>query len=212
MADSPNGARQPALDPELAALQAKAELAQQQVKAAIATVTSADGSTTVQVGPNGSLLDLRFAERAYQRPPHELAAMVMQLAAKGQQQVSAKIMDAFSGLVGENSKAMEVLTEFLPADPDAGTDDPDEESARRWGAIEQSGEPGARPPVPPTARPASPAARPTPRTGHPTPPSPQSPQPWSGGPAQQPPRRSAPRPQPRRPRHDDQDDDFQQPW
>ena len=72
MADSPNGAQPADLDPELVELQAKAELAQQQVKEAIATVASEDGSATVTVGPNGSLVNLRFTERAYQRSPEEL--------------------------------------------------------------------------------------------------------------------------------------------
>ncbi|HWC83745.1 MAG TPA: YbaB/EbfC family nucleoid-associated protein [Pseudonocardiaceae bacterium] len=193
MADSPDGSQPVELDGELAQLKAKADLAQARVREAMETVSAEDGAATVTVGPGGALVDLKFTKRAYQRPPQELAATVMKLVAKGQQKVSAKVMAAFGGLVGENSKAMEVLTEFLPADP--GDEDEGETTGQRWGAIEEQPGPAQRPP----ARQAPP------------------PQPWSGSGPQAPqqprqPSRPAPRPQQRRPRLDDQDDDFQQPW
>jgi DNA-binding protein YbaB len=104
-------------DTQIAQLRARAELAQAEISAA--TVGSPDAAVTVTVGAGGALTDVQFGPSAYTRPPQQLAALVMQLVDRAQQQVSAKVVSAFGGLVGENSAAMDVLTQFLPADPAA---------------------------------------------------------------------------------------------
>lgn len=108
------------LDPGIAELKAKAELAQEQLASSSATTRSSDGSVSVTVGPGGNLTGLNLTERAYQRPPRQLAAQIMQLAAQAQQQVSAQVMAAFGGLVGADSPAMSVLSPFLPPEPSEG--------------------------------------------------------------------------------------------
>jgi hypothetical protein len=106
------------LDPGIAELKAKAELAQERIGASSATRRSADRSVSVTVGPGGNLTGLDLTEHAYQRPPADLAAQIMQLAGQAQQQVSAEIMAALRGLVGPDSTALSVLSPFLPPQRD----------------------------------------------------------------------------------------------
>lgn len=110
---------------ELAQLRERAEQVQQHIQDASATVRSPDGAATVTVGPSGALLDLSFGNRAYQRPPAALAALVLQLIGTAQQRVGGQVAAAFQGLVGENSSAMELLREFLPESTEE-TDDQNE--------------------------------------------------------------------------------------
>ncbi|RJQ76783.1 YbaB/EbfC family DNA-binding protein [Pseudonocardiaceae bacterium YIM PH 21723] len=105
-------------DKHIESLKAKAEEAQQKLRSAEATAVSGDRAVSVSVSPGGSLTNLQFGPKAFTgRTPQQLAAEVMALAGKAQQQVSLKVMDAFSGMVGEGSAAMEMLNQFLPADP-----------------------------------------------------------------------------------------------
>ncbi|WP_328646932.1 YbaB/EbfC family nucleoid-associated protein [Amycolatopsis sp. NBC_00348] len=136
---------------DLEELQAKAAAAQERLQAAVASVQSPDGAVSVTVGPSGVLQDLRFGPRAYERPPQALSGLVMQLIGRAQQKVSAEVADAFSGMVGENSAARELLTEFLPSpEPDEG--------AQPDNGFAAPPEAGARPqrPVPPPQRPSPP--------------------------------------------------------
>jgi DNA-binding protein YbaB len=106
---------------ELEEIRAKAAAAQEKLRSAVATVQSPDGAVSVTIGPSGVLQDLRFGPRAYERPPQALSGLVLQLIGRAQQKVSAEVADAFSGMVGENSAARELLDEFLPApEPGAG--------------------------------------------------------------------------------------------
>lgn len=176
-------------DAEIAQLKARAESAQEQIQSASATVASPDGAVTVTVSASGALTDVRFGPRAYERPPQQLAALVMQMCGKAQQQVSAKVMTAFGGLVGENSAAMDMLTQFLPADPDA------EEEPEQNGPVDEWHQPPPLPPRPPLP--------------------PQPPRGQQPPPPQPPFRRNeprGPRPPTGRPRHDEADDDFTNPW
>lgn len=178
-------------DAEMAQLKARAESAQEQIQTATATVSSPDGAVTVTVGASGALTDIRLGDRAYERPPRALAALLMQLCGKAQQRVSAQVMTAFGGLVGESSAAMDMLTQFLPADPEPETEDPASGTPdQEWPRPQQT---APRPPAPPAP----------PRT----PPPPQPPVP--------PLRRNDPRgnrPPPSRRQHDAADDDFTDPW
>ena len=107
---------------ELEEIRAKAAAAQEKLRSATASVQSPDGAVSVTLGPSGVLQELRFGPRAYERPPQALAGLVMQLLGKAQQKVSAEVADAFSGMVGEDSAARELLDEFLPApEPDERT-------------------------------------------------------------------------------------------
>jgi hypothetical protein len=116
------------LDPGIAELKVQAELAQEQISSSRATRHSQDGSVSVTVGPGGNLVELTLTERAYQRPPEQLAAQILQLNGQAQQQVSAEIVAAFSGLVGPDSDAMSVLSPFLP--PPAEPTEPTERGRR----------------------------------------------------------------------------------
>lgn len=104
------------LDAEITRLRAKAEKAREKVAATVVTRKSSDNTVTVTVGAGGNLLGLEFGNRAYTRPPHQLAHLVMRLVDQARQQAGDEIRTAFGGLVGENSTALELLTRFLPND------------------------------------------------------------------------------------------------
>jgi DNA-binding protein YbaB len=150
---------------ELTELRAKAEEVQERIKAATATVSSPDGAATVTVGPGGALMNLVFGERAYRRPPPALAALVLSLIGKAQRQVSAQVSGAFAEMVGENSSAMDVLNEFLPADADAEDPTPNV-------PVEQSSSPPPAQPLPPSP---PPDPRRPPPVSHPRPSRPPAP-------------------------------------
>jgi DNA-binding protein YbaB len=175
---------------ELEGIQAKAAAVQERLRSATATVQSPDGAVSVTIGPSGVLQELRFGPRAYERPPQALSSTVMQLIGRAQQKVSAEVADAFSGMVGENSAARELLDEFLPAPP------PDEGTPPGPGG-KFLPEEQDRPPTPPPQRP-PPQQSPPPQQGQPS----QQSQPSQQG---QPPRRR-PRPAP------DEDDGESNPW
>jgi DNA-binding protein YbaB len=111
----PGGDPLAAFTAELEEMRAKAATAQEKLRSAVATVQSPDGAVSVTIGPSGVLQDLRFGPRAYERAPQALSSLVMQLIGRAQQKVSAQVATAFSGMVGENSAARELLDEFLPA-------------------------------------------------------------------------------------------------
>jgi DNA-binding protein YbaB len=141
---------------ELAEIRARAAAAQEKLRSAVATVQSPDGAVSVTLGPSGVLQDLRFGPRAYERPPQALSGLVLQLIGRAQQKVSAQVADAFSGMVGENSPARELLDEFLPAPEPGEPPQPD------GGAFPPPPEAGERPPAP--RRPPNP---PQPQRGQP---------------------------------------------
>jgi DNA-binding protein YbaB len=147
----PGGDPLAAFTVELADIRAKAAAAEEKLRSAVATVQSPDGAVSVTVGPSGVLQDLRFGPRAYERPPQALSRLVLQLLGRAQRKVSAEVADAFSGVVGENSAARELLDEFRPAP------EPDEEPhPDDGGPVTPRPEAGERPPSPPQHRPPNP--------------------------------------------------------
>ncbi|WP_328608262.1 YbaB/EbfC family nucleoid-associated protein [Amycolatopsis sp. NBC_00345] len=160
---------------EVEGIRAKADEMAERLRTATGTARTPDGAVSVTVGAAGVLQGITFGAKAYHRPPEVLSAMVMQLIATAQKEVSAEVYDAFGGLVGgEDSEAMAILQEFVPQ--------PDEEDE----------------PAPPAAAPSPSGAAPPPPGGAP-PPRPQQP-PAPPPPAAAPPQQqSPPPPSPRRP-------------
>jgi len=143
---------------QMDALQTKAEEVQELLRTTTAKASAPDGAASVTVGPGGALVDLTFGERAYRRRPEALASLVLALVGQAQKQVSAQVAGAFGGLVGEDSPAMAVVNEFLPADPE-----PDDQADED----EVEDEP-PRPPQPPQPpRPPAPPAPPRPSASGP---------------------------------------------
>lgn len=105
------------LDAQIARLREQAEKVQEHIRTATATVNSSDESVTVTVGAGGAVTDVRFGNRAYQRPPQQLAGLLMQVIAKAQQKVTADVSATFAGLVGKDSTAMSLLDQFRPPEP-----------------------------------------------------------------------------------------------
>jgi len=148
----PDGDPLAAFGAELGDIRAKAAAAQEKLRSAVASVQSPDGAVSVTVGPSGVLQDLRFGPRAYERSPQALSGVVLQLIGRAQQKVSAQVADAFSGMVGENSAARELLGEFLPEpapEPDPEPEPEPDRSTPQAAAEErpppQRGQPRRRP-------------------------------------------------------------------
>ncbi|MBE8520098.1 YbaB/EbfC family nucleoid-associated protein [Amycolatopsis sp. H6(2020)] len=153
----PGGDPLAAFTVELEEIRAKAAAAQEKLRSATASVQSPDGAVSVTLGPSGVLQDLRFGPRAYDRPPQALAGVVMQLIGRAQQKVSAEVAEAFSGMVGENSAARELLGEFLPEpEPDDGAAFPPQQPAEERPAHRP-------PPSPPQPQRGEPRRRPRPQ-------------------------------------------------
>jgi len=146
----PDGDPLAAFGAELGDIRAKAAAAQEKLRSAVASVQSPDGAVSVTVGPSGVLQDLRFGPRAYERSPQALSGVVLQLIGRAQQKVSAQVADAFSGMVGENSAARELLGEFLPEpapepDPEPEPDRSTPQAAAEERPPPQRGQPRRRP-------------------------------------------------------------------
>jgi DNA-binding protein YbaB len=144
-----------ALNARIEEMQTKAAAAQEQLENAVATAQSPDGAVSVTLGATGALKDLKFGARAYERPPQALAGLVMQLIGRAQQKVSAEVSEAFGGLVGEDSAAMEVLEEFLPAPAEDEEEPPPAEDT-----LEPEQEAEDRTPPPPARGPQQPIRQP----------------------------------------------------
>lgn len=195
------------LDPGIAELKAKAEQAQEQLVSSSATKRSPDGAVSVTVGPGGNLTGLELTERAYQQSPTQLAALIMRLSGQAQQQVAAVMMEAFTGLVGPNSPALDVLTPFLPPAPD--DQEPEAPQTNPDEAFDQHPS-GYGPPVPQQQPGPGPQGPPPPYGQPPFGPPPQQPGGFGPPPAGHQPPPSAPpfgdmQRRPRRRRDDDPD-------
>jgi DNA-binding protein YbaB len=150
---------------EVEGIRAKADEMAERLRTATGTARTPDGAVSVTVGAAGVLQGITFGAKAYHRPPEVLSAMVMQLIATAQKQVSAEVYDAFGGLVGgEGSEAMAILQEFVPQ--------PDEEDEPPPPAAAPP--PSTPPPHRPQQPPPPPAAAP-PQQQSPQPPSPRRP-------------------------------------
>lgn len=106
---------------KLADLQRKSADLQENFENSQATASSADGSVTVTVGPNGGLVNIRLGHRATDLGPARLTALIMQTARTAQKQAAQKVMAAFEPL-GEGSEAMRMVSDAIP-DDDAPQDD-----------------------------------------------------------------------------------------
>jgi DNA-binding protein YbaB len=105
------------LDAQIARLREQAEQVQERIRTAAATVSSPDEAVTVTVAAGGAVTDVQFSDRAYQRPPKQLAGLLMQMIGKAQRKVGEDVSTAFAGLVGKDSTAMSLLNEFQPPEP-----------------------------------------------------------------------------------------------
>lgn len=82
-----------------ARLEAVAAL-QEDLASARGTGTSADRSATVTVGTTGALVDVRFAEGATRLTPEQLRDVVLEAAARAQQDVAATVARLTEDLPG----------------------------------------------------------------------------------------------------------------
>ena len=139
--------------------QAAAEL-ERDLAASTATVSSADESVTVTIGPNGSLRDVVFSQRAAEHSPAALAALLMKTVARGQRAVAEQVAAAFAP-VAEGTSAMALLTSFAPP-ADAGAEPEEQLPPNRYDELAAGVPDAPPPPVPPAPAPLPPPVAPQP--------------------------------------------------
>lgn len=83
------------------------------------TASSRDGAVTATVGPAGALLRLVLSERSADLTRAQLAAAVVATARDAHGEAARRATVAVEPLVGEQSAALRVLRDDLPAGADA---------------------------------------------------------------------------------------------
>jgi DNA-binding protein YbaB len=90
-------------------LQARADRAQAALAGVDGTAASQDGAVTVTVVPGGALRRLVFSERSESLSRVQLAALVVETAARAQAEADRRVTEAVAPLLGEDSEAMRVV-------------------------------------------------------------------------------------------------------
>jgi DNA-binding protein YbaB len=142
---------------KIADVQAKAAEFQENLEDSGAVVTSADGTISVTVAPNGSLTDLRLADAALRSGSGaKVAEEILKLARKAQRAAAVKVAEAFAPLGGD-SEAMHMVTGYIPPEEPEAPEPAGLPQERKLWAQEDPPEP-AKParPNPPPARPKRP--------------------------------------------------------
>ncbi len=145
-------------------LEQAAEQLRNDLSATTVTVSSADESVTVTIGPSGALQNVSFSPRAAEHSPAALAALLMKTVARGQRAVATKVVEAFTPVSDDNS-TVELLTSFVPPEP-VDADEPPAPAPSKYDQF-------AAEPAPDHQPQHQPAPPPTPPRPAPTPPEPQ---------------------------------------
>jgi hypothetical protein len=93
----------------LADLTARADRARTALAGVDGTASSQDGAVTVTVVPGGALRRLVFSERSESLTRTQLAALVVETAARAQAEADRRVNDAVAPLLGADSEAMRVV-------------------------------------------------------------------------------------------------------
>ncbi|MBB5154384.1 YbaB/EbfC family nucleoid-associated protein [Saccharopolyspora phatthalungensis] len=150
------------------------------------TAASPDGRIKVTVRADGSVTDLAFTDKVRSMAPAELATQILATMHRAQSDIASRVGETMAAHLGDEdqqtrSMMLDNLRERFPEQP---TEPESSAESSEWGLqedeVEDDGQKAPKPP--PTAPPAPPTARPAPPTARPA--------------------------QPRRPRFEDEDDDF----
>lgn len=90
-------------------LKARADRAQAALAGVDGTAASPDGAVTVTVVPGGALRRLVFSERSEELSRVQLAALVVETAARAQAEADRRVNEAVAPLLGTDSEAMRVI-------------------------------------------------------------------------------------------------------
>ena len=90
-------------------LQVRADRAQAALAGVDGTAASPDGAVTVTVIPGGALRRIVFSERSESLSRVQLAALVVETAARAQADADRRVTEAVAPLIGTDSGAMHVL-------------------------------------------------------------------------------------------------------
>lgn len=98
-------------------LEARAGRAQDALAHAEATATSPDGAVTVTVDPAGGLRALVLSDRTSQMTRTQLAAAIVATAGTARRDAAAEAVAAMAPLLGDSSRAMDLLRGFASEPP-----------------------------------------------------------------------------------------------
>lgn len=90
-------------------LQARADRAQAALAGVEGTAASPDGTVTVTVVPGGALRRVVLSERSEELSRVQLAALVVETAARAQAEADRRVNEAVAPLIGNDSEAMRVI-------------------------------------------------------------------------------------------------------
>lgn len=98
----------------IAKLQEQANRTKQELAESVVTVASRDQAVTVTVNPAGVLLELRISPHAERLSSAQLTSKIMETYQKARSQAAARTVEIMSGLIGNDSDAMDFLRSTLP--------------------------------------------------------------------------------------------------
>ncbi|MFC3448444.1 YbaB/EbfC family nucleoid-associated protein [Amycolatopsis speibonae] len=135
-----------------AALLAKAEQAKTDLENNVVTLSSPDRMVTVTVNPGGGLTSLALSPQAQERPPAQLASLIMSTYRKATTKAADRTLEIMAGLTGEDSDAVDFIKSTLPPreEPQAA---PEQNDSARFVVPEEEPAPEA-----PKRRPSRPAS------------------------------------------------------
>lgn len=99
----------------LTELKARADRAQAALAGVDGTAASPDGAVSVTVVPGGAVRRVVFSERSEALSRVQLAALVVETAARAQAEADRRVTEAVAPLLGDDSEAMRVIRSYRGA-------------------------------------------------------------------------------------------------
>ncbi|MBW0114152.1 YbaB/EbfC family nucleoid-associated protein [Pseudonocardia abyssalis] len=93
-------------------LKARADRAQAALAGVDGTAASPDGAVSVTVAPGGAVRRIVFSERSEALSRVQLAALVVETAARAQAEADRRVTEAVAPLLGGDSEAMQVIRSY----------------------------------------------------------------------------------------------------
>ncbi|ONF71490.1 YbaB/EbfC family nucleoid-associated protein [Amycolatopsis keratiniphila] len=130
-----------------AALLAKAEQAKADLENNVVTLSSPDRLVTVTVNPGGGLTSLSLSPQAQERPPAQLASLIMSTYRKATTRAADRTLEIMAGLTGQDSEAVDFIKSTLPPREETQPA-PESDDSARFGVPAEPPPAKPRPPRP----------------------------------------------------------------
>lgn len=146
------------MEARVAETQRKAEAMTAELANTKVTTSSADGSVTITVNPNGGLGDLQLGPRACDLGHTKLTALIMQTYHRAQKEITKKVVASFQEAFPDSTQSLDMMLNEVPYDLEDDSEDPQQ----GWHAAQieepepeptRRAKPSRPKPAPPTRRP-----------------------------------------------------------